>query len=122
MMKISKSLRDIHSSQREQYEQLQGRVDRIINALKYRRWHYESRVKDLESFALKVETGRYDNPDQVEDFFACTLVVENLDSMSKAETLVRRKFKFHERRPKKNNFTSKPSDSFRFDDTRIYVR
>ncbi len=122
MMKISKSLRDIHSSQREQYKQLQERVDSIINGLKDPRWHYESRVKGLESFALKVETGRHNDPNQVEDFFACTLVVENLDSMSKAETLVRKKFKFHERRPKKNDFTSKPSDSFRFDDTRLYVR
>lgn len=122
MMKISKSLRDIHSSQSEQHKQLQEQVDRIMNALKDRRWHYESRVKDLESFALKVETGRYDAPDQVEDFFACTLVVENLDSMSKAERLVRRRFKFHERRPKRNDLTSKPSDSFRFDDTRLYVR
>jgi ppGpp synthetase/RelA/SpoT-type nucleotidyltranferase len=122
MMKISKSLRDIHSSQREQYEQLQRQVDRIMNGLKDRRWHYESRVKDLESFALKIEAGRQYDPNQVEDFFACTLVVENLDSMSKAETLVSKKFKFHKRRPKRNNFTSKPSDSFRFDDTRLYVR
>ena len=89
MMKISKSLRDIYSSQSEQHKQLQERVDCIMNALKDRRWHYESRVKDLESFALKVETGRYDDPNHVEDFFACTLVVENLDSMSKAEKFTR---------------------------------
>ncbi|MDL2122784.1 MAG: hypothetical protein LWX51_06815 [Deltaproteobacteria bacterium] len=122
MMKISKSLRDSHSSQREQYEQLQGRVDSIMNALKDQRWHYESRVKDLESFALKIETGRYDDQNQVDDFFACTLVVDNLDSMSKAEKLVSNKFKFDKRRPKSNDCTSKPSDSFRFDDTRLYVR
>ena len=59
-----------------------------MNGLKDRRWHYESRVKNLESFALKVESGRYDDPNQVEDFFACTIVAENLDSMSKAEKLV----------------------------------
>ena len=123
MMKVSKSLRDIYSKQRGLCEQLRKRVDNIMmNKLKERRWHYESRVKTIESFALKIETGRYDDPNQIEDFFACTLVVENLDSMAEAESRVRNKFTFYERRPKKNDFTSKPSDSFRFDDTRLYVR
>ena len=98
MMKISKSLRDCYCKQREQYEQLQKRVDNVINILKdrhrhYKHWHYESRVKGLESYALKVETGRINNPNQVEDFFACTLVVENLDSISRAESLIKKKFK-----------------------------
>lgn len=122
MMKISKSLRDSHSKQSEQYEQLKGLVDKAINMLKDRRWHYESRVKGLESYALKVETGRVNNPNQVEDFFACTLVVENLDSISKAESLIKKRFKFFKRRPERNNFTSKPPDSFRFDDIRLYVK
>ena len=55
-------------------------------------------------------------------FFACTLVVENLVSLAKAEKLVRRRFKFQERRPKVDTLTSKPSDSFRFDDIRLYVK
>lgn len=122
MMKISQSLRYIHSNAKEKYDRLKELVDSTLLNLKDPRWHYESRVKELESFALKVETGRYDNPAAVEDFFACTLVVENLDSMAKAESLIRRTFIFHERRPPKKNFTTKPSDSFRFDDTRLYVR
>ena len=120
-MKISKSLRDIHANQKERYGLLQQRVDHVMGLKKDRRWHYESRVKKLESFALKVETGRT-RPAKMEDFFACTLVVENLGSMAKAEQLVRRRFKFYERRPKVDTFTLKPSDSFRFDDTRLYVR
>ena len=121
-MKISKSLRDIHANQKERYGLLQQRVDHVMRLTKDRRWHYESRVKELENFALKVETGRYDDPNELEDFFACTLVVENLGSIAKAERLARTRFKFQERRPKTDKFTSKPSDSFRFDDTRLYVR
>jgi hypothetical protein len=121
-MKISKSLRDIHANQKERYMLLQQRVDHVMGLKKDRRWHYESRVKELESFALKVETGRYDDPNELEDFFACTFVVDNLGSIAKAESLVRSKFRLQERRPKTDKFTSKPSDSFRFDDTRLYVR
>ncbi len=68
-----------------------------------------------------METGRYSDPSRMEDFFACTLVVENLDSIARAEKLIRSKFKLHERRPKSDKFTSKSSDSFVFDDLRLYV-
>jgi len=122
-MKVPQSLRDSHLNQTPIYESLKKHVDNIIiNNLKDPRWHYESRLKSLESFALKIETGNYPDPTQMEDFFACTLVVENLSSMVKAEKLICNRFELYERRPKSNNFTSKPSDSFRFDDTRLYVR
>jgi hypothetical protein len=122
MMKIPTSVRDTHANQRAIYEQLKERVDDVIQGMKEDNWHYLSRVKDVESFALKAETGRYDNLRALDDFFACTLVVENLEAMKKAEKLITKKFKLHERRPPKDDFTSKPSDSFRFDDTRIYVK
>lgn len=121
MMKIPNSLRYIYDTQREAYERLQERVDQVISSHKDRRWHYVSRIKTLESFGLKLETGRY-APDNIDDFFACTIVVENLVSISKAEKLVMDKFEFHERRPQTDTSTSKPSDSFRFDDTRLYVK
>ncbi len=121
-MKVPTSIRDSHSSQKFMYELLKKHADEVINAKKEPRWHYESRVKELESYALKLETGRYEYPSCLEDFFACTIVVENLSSMSKAEKIIRKIFEFHERRPKVDDFTSKPSDSFRFDDTRLYVK
>lgn len=122
MMKIPLSLRDIYAARSEVYEKLGQRVDDVIRNHIDSHWHYESRVKKLESFALKLETGRCDDPNHLEDFFGCTIVVDNLSSMAKAERLVRTKFKFHARRPETDAFTSKPSDSFRFDDTRLYVR
>jgi len=120
-MKIAKYLRYLHTSQTEVFERLKDEVDKFMETNKDSSWHYVSRVKDIESFALKVETGRT-IPAEVEDFFACTLAVENLGSMSKAEKMVRKRFKLQERRPKVDTLTSKPSDSFRFDDTRLYVR
>lgn len=120
-MKIAKYLRDLHASQTKTYGQLKFEVDRFFEAHREPSWHYVSRLKDIESFALKVETGRA-KPNEMEDFFACTLAVENLRSMAKAERMVKKRFKFSERRPKADTFTSKPPDSFRFDDTRLYVR
>ncbi len=120
-MKIAQYLRDLYASETETYSRLKVKVDDFMRQHKKDSWHYISRIKDIESFALKVETGRT-KPDALEDFFACTLVVENLGSMAEAEKLVMRQFKFHERRPKVDTFTLKPPDSFRFDDTRLYVR
>lgn len=120
-MKISKSLRDLHAAMTEQYGELKREVDNFMEAQKEADWHYVSRLKELESFALKVETGRSD-PAEMEDFFACTVVVDNLGSMGRAENLIKKRFKLQERRPVNDKFTTKPSDSFRFDDTRLYVR
>jgi len=122
MMKIPKSVRDSYKVQREAYERLKKRVDEIMLSQKDPRWHYESRIKPDESFALKAETGRFNDLGCLEDFFACTIAVENLASMSKAEKLVKRNFRLYERRPPVDAVTSKPSDSFRFDDTRLYVQ
>ena len=122
MMKIPKSLRDIYSENEIKYGKLKKQVDNYINLCKDIRWQYESRIKERESYTLKVETGRFLEPTEIEDFFACTIVVENLSSLDKAEQLIKKRFKLVARRPPKNDFTSKPSDCFRFDDTRLYVR
>ncbi len=122
-MKIAQSLRDIYKESEGKYNRLEDEVEATIKSLiKGKRWYYDGRVKELESFALKVETGHYPHPAEMEDFFACTIVVDNLDSMNEAESMVRRAFIVKERRPPRKDYTSKPSDSFRFDDTRLYVK
>jgi Region found in RelA / SpoT proteins. len=101
---------------------LKDRVDKyFINNID-KCWHYESRIKEHESYALKVETGRYSEPIEIDDFLACTIVVENLESLNKAEKLINKRFKVVERRPPDKNFTTKPSECFMFDDTRLYIR
>lgn len=122
MMKISKSVRDKYLDLLDTYEKLGKYVDNLILNNISNRWHYESRIKELESFALKIETGRVRNPSELEDLFACMIVVNNLSSMEAAEKLVLEKFSLFERKPRRDDYTFKYSDSFPFDDTRYYVK
>ena len=47
---------------------LEDRVDELINELKEDTWHYFKRIKKLENFALKIETGRFTTDNIFEDF------------------------------------------------------
>ncbi len=122
-MKIPGSVRALYSSKIDLYKNLQVKVDERINSQKRSKWHYESRVKKEQSFALKIETGRIKNLDMIEDFFACTIVVENQNEIALAIQYVEKKFDFRieYRRPYSNSVAYKPPDSFRFDDLRLYV-
>lgn len=120
-MKIVSTIRGAYEDRRNEYEQLQTLVDGRMRAAKRDSWHYVSRIKDPERFALKVETGRFDRIDQLEDYFACTVVVENRAAIPVAEKIVEKLFYLKERRPKNERFTSKSADAFPFDDLRMYV-
>ena len=120
-MKIPASIRRLFDDQVAANIQLKRRVDERLRSLKNPRWHYESRLKELESFALKVESGRVSTPTKMEDFFACTLVVRHTADITEAEGLASREFTLKERRPPDDSFTHKHVDSFPFDDLRLYV-
>jgi len=85
------------------------------------RWHYEARVKSLESFALKLETGRVKDAGAMEDFFACTIVVPSYKNISDAVTLIEEHFDVKDRRPNDESTTHKRPAVFDFDDLRLYV-
>ena len=119
-MKVPRSIRNIYYDHKPMNERLKELVDRHIRGLKDTRWHYESRVKELVSFALKIETGRFDEPAALEDFFACTIVVANAIELKQAESLICEHFLLRERRPQQN-LTHKAPESFLFDDLRLYV-
>lgn len=93
----------------------------MMSSLKRPQWHYESRVKELLSFALKIESGRFEKPEALEDFFACTVVVANASEVAEAEKLISESFAIRYKRPEQQNQTHKASDSFPFDDLRLYV-
>jgi len=120
-VKVPTSVRDVHAHCIDAYRPLKERVDDIIVTPRQPRWHYESRLKELESYALKLETGRVSNPTRLEDFFACTIVVDNLSAVDTAEKMVTDRFRLVERRPESLETTTKCADCFRFDDTRLYV-
>ena len=120
-MKIPLSIRRIYDDQYSCNERLKEAVDRKMLSLKSERWHYESRIKDAKSFALKIESGRFTNLMELEDFFACTIVVSNAKELNDTEALISSEFSIIERRPKDQTITHKTPDAFPFDDLRIYA-
>ncbi|MDP1918929.1 MAG: hypothetical protein Q8L14_21950 [Myxococcales bacterium] len=104
------------------YVDLKGAVDLRMGALKSPRWHYESRVKELESFAQKLETGRERHPSAPEDMLGCTIVVENHGAVAVAESRILNEFTLDSRRPKDPARASHPAESFAFEDLRLYVK
>ncbi|MBN9298237.1 MAG: hypothetical protein J0I41_14580 [Filimonas sp.] len=120
-MKISKSVRDIFSSQETINKVLAERVKQLLGENKKDNWFYKGRVKQLESFAQKLETGRF-VPNALEDFFACTIVVENRHAIVEAVNLVERFCTIQHRRPQIDGETHKTPDLFSFDDLRLYVK
>lgn len=121
-MKVSASIRRLYDDQKGVNDRLQLVVDERIKSFKNLRWHYESRVKDLLSFALKIESGRFTDPHALEDFFACTLVVANATEIDEADRLIKETFTVESRRPQQPSFTHKASEAFPFDDLRLYAR
>ena len=121
-MKIPASVRLIYEEREPLYQQLKSAVDKKIGTVKKPEWHYISRVKEAESFALKAESGRYDDISTLEDFFACTLVVPTFGHIKEVETAVCSIFGFSHRRPEKDEVTHKRPESFEFDDLRLYAK
>lgn len=121
-MKIVKRVRDLHDECKPRYDRLSEEVRGILKPRsEERNWFYIGRVKELESFALKIETGRVTDPAKMEDFFACTIVVPTLGQIEEAERLVALLFKSIERRPLSDAKTRKTASDFTFDDLRLYV-
>lgn len=121
-MKIQSSIRSIYESQYSIYTILQTKVDSILRSSIHTYWHYESRLKSVESFALKVETGRYPDPKELEDFFGCLIVVRNASELTEAEDLIKKEFEVKNRRPENPVILTKPPEDFRYDGTRLYVK
>jgi hypothetical protein len=121
-MKIQGSVRALYEKQKPLVELLKRSVDDTLRSLKEERWHYESRTKSLESFAVKLETGRVPDPAALEDFLACMLVVPSSSALAVAEQLARDNFEVVARRPPDAKVTSKAAECFPFDDLRLYCR
>ncbi|MBB1644951.1 hypothetical protein [Sphingobacterium sp. UME9] len=120
-MKIVGSISSIYNKHLVYYEILKKKVDQLIIQNKDNRWHYESRVKQLESFATKFESGRFTKEKILEDLFACTVVVKNINDVKLCYKMIEDNFVIKTRRPNSDKFTHKDSFSFPFDDLRLYL-
>ena len=121
-MRISKSVSQCYWRQYDVNVRLMNEVDRVIEDTMNKKWHYFGRVKGEVSYALKIEKEQNLDPYNLEDFFACTIVVENYDMIQKAEKFITEFCEIKKRKPKRDNFTSKRPDSFPFDNLRLLVR
>jgi hypothetical protein len=121
-MKITKSVRRLYDEQLELNQRLEVRVKELFEGSKPAAWFFRGRIKPLESFAQKLETGRGGDPSALEDFYACTLVVENRTSIGEARAFVERFCEIIRQKPEVPGQTHKRPDSFQFDDLRLYVR
>jgi ppGpp synthetase/RelA/SpoT-type nucleotidyltranferase len=121
-VKVPLSVREIFESGYPLYLRLKEKVDQRFKSRLRSRWHYESRVKQVESFAQKLETGRVHDVHNLEDFFACTIVAENPNAVTEAEGFVAELFPgVSKRKPPVSNVTFNEPWSFQFEDLRLYV-
>ena len=77
---------------------------------------YTWRYKSLESLSEKIETGRYESWDSLEDLFAATIIIPHVEHEKEVISFLDKVFEKKEL--KKRGSTLKPPDVFRFDATR----
>jgi ppGpp synthetase/RelA/SpoT-type nucleotidyltranferase len=78
---------------------------------------FSSRPKTVESVAEKIETGRYRRWSDIDDLFACTVVIPTLAEESKVIDFLGRAF--HTGSVRRRHDTRKAPDVFRFEATRF---
>jgi ppGpp synthetase/RelA/SpoT-type nucleotidyltranferase len=120
-MKIDRHVRSAFEEQRTLNEALAVEVRRIFKAI-YERWHFESRLKEEESFAQKIEAGFYTGRMVLDDFLGTTLVVQNPSQVHSALEFVSDNFKVVYTRPKSPVATKLGPSDFAFNGIRMYVR
>ena len=121
-MKIVKPIRDIYYQNKTLFEDLKKEIEETLKPkVEENNWFFVSRIKGLESFALKIETGRVDQPNKLEDFYACTIIVPTTTDILDAENMVKNEYKVQRKRPKCAKITHKVSSNFVFDELRLYV-
>ena len=122
LMKILKRIRDIYDERQPLYELLAQEAEEVLKPkAEEKGWFFLARVKEIESFALKIETGRVKEPACMEDFFACTIIVPTIAQIDQAERLVLSFYSRNSRRPPSKDMTHKTPSNFVFDDLRLYV-
>jgi ppGpp synthetase/RelA/SpoT-type nucleotidyltranferase len=92
----------------------------LINYCEVKGYAFTSRIKTVESLAEKIETGRFKEWANLDDLFACTVIVPTLSHEDEVIDFCKKTF--DSRRTVKRGQNKKAPDSFKFDATRIYAR
>lgn len=78
------------------------------------------RIKSIESLAEKIETGRFKKWSDLDDLFACTVIIPTLSHEKEVMDFCKNTFNIISTIKRGQN--EKPPDAFRFDSTRIYAK
>lgn len=123
MMKVSSQVQRLYSEIHPIALELQKHIERHLQDIcNTNQWLYLSRIKSLESFAQKLETGRYRTIDRFDDFFACTIVVKNIKEISDAIELIKKKFNIVTSKPTDRKMTKNRPENFSYDSLRLYCK
>ncbi|PTQ61212.1 ppGpp synthetase/RelA/SpoT-type nucleotidyltransferase [Sphingomonas aurantiaca] len=113
-MKIERSIRDSFVTLEDVYKYVAKDVNVLLkDACDLKGWIFTERLKMLQSYALKLATGR-----EIDDFFGCSIIVPTLSEVPAAEALVNSCLNVVDRRPK-DIISQRPSE-FQFDSVRLY--
>lgn len=92
----------------------------ILNFCENRGYATTYRIKTIESLAEKIETGRFKGWSELDDLFACTIIIPTLSQEEEVIKFCRDTFDII--KIAKRGQSKKAPDTFRFDSTRISAR
>lgn len=121
-MKISSSISTLYNENVDLYKLLEKEVDKKMSSLIKKTWHYDGRVKEIESFAQKIETCRFDKNEILHDLFACRIVVDNITEIANIRAIIDKNFIIVKALPNSSSITHKKPEEFPFDDLRLYCK
>lgn len=92
----------------------------LVNFCESKGYAFTSRIKSVESLAEKIETGRFKKWSNLDDLFACTVIIPTLSHEEEVIQFCKNAFEIN--RTIKRGQNKKAPDVFRFDSTRIYAQ
>lgn len=93
--------------------------DTILNFCEKNGYALTSRIKTIGSLAEKIETGRFKQWSDLDDLFACTVIIPTLNQEQKVTKFCQDTFEISKIIRRGQN--KKSPETFRFDSTRIYA-
>jgi ppGpp synthetase/RelA/SpoT-type nucleotidyltranferase len=94
--------------------------DTLLNFCEKQGYALTSRIKTIASLAEKIETGRFQKWSDLDDLFACTVIIPNLSYEEDVINFCKSTFEIS--KTVKRGQNKKSPDTFKFDSTRIYCR
>jgi ppGpp synthetase/RelA/SpoT-type nucleotidyltranferase len=92
----------------------------LVNFCEIHGYAFSSRIKTIESLAEKIETCRFKSWSNLDDLFACTIIIPTLFHEEEVTKFCKDIFQIE--RTTKRGQNRKSPDTFKFDSTRIYAK